>query len=104
MKTRNKKFCWLPQPVYSTRYYRDGFVWLGYAHIGIDGKWFRNEQFKPKAVFGADGRLKYVLTAKSWQNDPLMRQELEVYKIKCNGLPNAGLNKSIIESCLNENL
>jgi len=86
--------------VHSSRYYRDGCVWLGYAYQGIDGKWFRHEQFKPKAVFGVDGRLKYILTAKDWQDDPLMRQELETYKIKCNGLSNTGLNKLLVGSCL----
>lgn len=89
---KNKKFCWWPQEVYSSRYYRDGCVWLGYAHQGVDGKWFRVEQFKPKAVFGTDGRLKHVLTSQCAFDDPMMRQEIECYKIKCNGLPvNQGL-------------
>lgn len=97
---RNKKFCWLPQPVYSSRYYRDGFVWLGYAHLGIDGEWFRYKQFKPKAVFGIDGRLKHILVSISWLNDSLMQHEIERYKVKCNALPSASPNEAVTESYL----
>lgn len=81
----DKKFCWLPQEVYSSRYYRDGCVWFGYAHKGVDGKWFRCEQFKPRIRFNADGRMthvSYLIT-----DDPMARQEFENYKIKCNGCP-----------------
>lgn len=82
---KNKKFCWWPQEVYSSRYYRDGFVWLGYAHLGVDGKWFRVEQFKPRAVFSSGGRLKCISISKCLHDDPMMMQEIECYRIKCNG-------------------
>lgn len=33
-----KKFCWLPTPVYSSPYYRDGFRWMSNVWVGAEGK------------------------------------------------------------------
>ena len=84
-----RKFCWLPTPVYLSRYFRDGFVLFGWAHKGVDGKWFRAEQVKPRIRFNTAGYITHVSIQIT--SDPMARQQFECYKIKCNGSPFQGL-------------
>lgn len=39
---KKRVFCWLPQKVYLSKYYQDGFVWLGFAWLGEDRKLYRS--------------------------------------------------------------
>jgi len=55
-----RKFCWLPTPVYSSRYYRCGYRWFKWVWIGDDGKHYIANIEKIKARFNSDGVLLYL--------------------------------------------
>ena len=86
-----RKFCWLPTPVYSSKYYRWGFRWFKFVWLGDDGKHYIANIEKIKARFNSGGELLYLLVPKEFVNDPMLNQEIECYKIKCNGLNPYGL-------------
>lgn len=40
---RKKVFCWLPTCVYKVRFWRDGFIWLGFGWLDKDGCIYRDK-------------------------------------------------------------
>ena len=83
MKTFNKKkFCLVPQETYSGRFYRNGFAWFSFVYQGVDGKWFKEPQAKPRIKTDINGRFISICGA----SDPISSQQIEVYRIKCNGI------------------
>ena len=79
------KFCWLPTKVYSSKYHQDGFRWLTWVWLGNDGKHYTSKIEKMRARFDSEGRLLWLMLPRQLVNDPVLNQEVESYKIKCNG-------------------
>lgn len=46
----SRVFCWLPTPVYSSRYWRDGFRWFSFVWIGADGNYYTTAAEAAKAM------------------------------------------------------
>jgi len=86
-----RKFCWLPTPVYSSIYYRDGSRWFSWVWLGDDGKHYTANIPKIKARFNSDGKLLYLMLPAKLVNHPVLNQQIECYKIRCNGLNPCGL-------------